>query len=39
MGRMHVIIPGVAVLTLHTDEPVNEVDILHPDKSTIERHY
>jgi|GEM_PF-5964303 len=29
----------MGILTLHTDEPVNEIDILHLDKSTIEGYY
>ena len=36
MERIHIVIPDVGVLTLHTDKPFNEVHILHPDKSTVE---
>ena len=39
MGRMHVVIPNVGVLTLHTNNPFNEIHILGLDKSIVETYY
>jgi len=39
MGRLHIKIPGVGVVTLYTEEKVGEVDVMRPGRLTVETYY
>lgn len=39
MGRMHIKVPGFGVITVVTDEPIGEVDIISPGRLTVESYY
>ena len=39
MGRLHIKISGVGVVTLYTEEKVGEVDIMRSGRLTVETYY